>query len=54
MAEPGEVLGSSTVQDVVAGSGIRFTARGTQTLEGVPGEGPLFAADVREASGPAP
>ena len=34
---------SSTVKDLVAGSGIGFEDRGTQTLKGVPGEWRLFA-----------
>jgi hypothetical protein len=34
----GEVLVSSTVRDLVAGSGIRFTDRGIAALNGVPGE----------------
>ena len=33
-----EVLLSSTVKDLVAGSGIRITDRGTHILKGVPGE----------------
>lgn len=44
LAQPGEVLVSHTVKDLVAGSGIRFESRGTHTLKGVPGEWPLFAA----------
>jgi class 3 adenylate cyclase len=40
----GEVLVSSTVRDLVAGSGIRFVDRGMQTLKGIPGEWRLFAA----------
>jgi class 3 adenylate cyclase len=44
LAQPGEVLVSHTVRDLVAGSGIRFESRGTHTLKGVPGEWPLFAA----------
>jgi pimeloyl-ACP methyl ester carboxylesterase len=43
-AGAGEVLVSSTVKDLVAGSGIRFTDRGTHVLKGVPGEWRLFAA----------
>lgn len=43
-ASAGEVLVSSTVKDLVAGSGIRFADRGTQVLKGVPGEWRLFAA----------
>jgi class 3 adenylate cyclase len=53
-AGPGEVLVSSTVKDLVAGSGITFTPRGTHTLKGLPGEWPLFAPDVREPSSLAP
>jgi class 3 adenylate cyclase len=42
-AGPGEVVVSSTVKDLVAGSGIAFEDRGLQTLKGVPGEWHLFA-----------
>jgi pimeloyl-ACP methyl ester carboxylesterase len=42
-AGAGEVLVSSTVKDLVAGSGIRFTDRGSRRLKGVPGEWRLFA-----------
>lgn len=42
-AAPGEVLVSSTVKDLVAGSGIEFRDRGTAQLKGVPGEWRLFA-----------
>jgi class 3 adenylate cyclase len=44
LANPGEVLVSHTVRDLVAGSGLRFESRGTHVLRGVPGEWPLFAA----------
>jgi pimeloyl-ACP methyl ester carboxylesterase len=44
-AEPGEVLVSSTVKDLVAGSGIRFEDRGVAELKGIPGEWRLFAVD---------
>jgi len=44
LAGPGEVLVSSTVKDLVAGSGIRFADHGTHALKGVPGEWHLFAA----------
>src|SRR5262245_5766403 len=37
-AGPGEVLVSSTVKDLVAGSGIMFTDRGVHILNGLPGE----------------
>ncbi len=43
-SKPGEVLVSSTVKDLVAGSRIRFVDRGTHVLKGVPGEWRLFAA----------
>ena len=45
-AAPGEVLVSSTVKDLVAGSGLCFADRGPQTLRGVPGEWRLFAVEV--------
>ena len=44
-ASPGEVVVSSTVKDLVAGSGIRFTERGEVALKGIPGEWRLFAVD---------
>jgi pimeloyl-ACP methyl ester carboxylesterase/class 3 adenylate cyclase len=44
-ARPGEVLVSSTVKDLVAGSGIRFADRGARELTGVPGEWHLFAVE---------
>ena len=43
-AKPSEVLVSSTVKDLVAGSGIRFADHGTHGLKGVTGEWHLFAA----------
>jgi class 3 adenylate cyclase len=42
-AGPGEVLVSSTVKDLVAGSGLSFSDRGTAELKGVPGEWRLYA-----------
>jgi pimeloyl-ACP methyl ester carboxylesterase len=45
LADPGEVLVSSTVKDLVAGSGLRFVDRGAQALKGVPGEWRLFAVE---------
>jgi class 3 adenylate cyclase len=42
-AQPGEVLVSSTVKDLVAGSGIAFEDRGLSELKGIPGEWRLFA-----------
>jgi class 3 adenylate cyclase/pimeloyl-ACP methyl ester carboxylesterase len=49
-AAPGEVLVSSTVKDLVAGSEIDFRNRGVHELKGVPGEWHLFAVD-RSSSG---
>jgi class 3 adenylate cyclase len=46
-AEPGEVLVSSTVRDLVAGSGLEFHDRGVRELEGIPGERQLYAAEHR-------
>jgi pimeloyl-ACP methyl ester carboxylesterase len=43
LAGPGEVLVSSTVKDLVAGSGLEFEDRGTRELKGVPGEWRLYA-----------
>jgi class 3 adenylate cyclase len=43
LAHPGEVLVSRTVRDLVAGSGIAFSQRGTHVLRGVPDEWQLFA-----------
>jgi class 3 adenylate cyclase len=43
LARPVEVLVSSTVRDLVAGSGLRFEERGRHTLKGVPGDWTLFA-----------
>jgi class 3 adenylate cyclase len=45
-AQPGEVLVSSTVKDLVAGSGITFEDRGPAELKGVPGEWRLFAVQA--------
>jgi class 3 adenylate cyclase len=42
-ARPGEVLVSSTVRDLVAGSGIEFEECGTAVLKGVPGEWRLYS-----------
>jgi class 3 adenylate cyclase len=43
-AGPGEVLVSSTVKDLVAGSGLEFEDRGVHELKGIPGEWRLYAA----------
>jgi class 3 adenylate cyclase len=42
MAGPDEVLVSSTVRDLVAGSGLQFGDRGTHSLKGVPDDWRLF------------
>jgi class 3 adenylate cyclase len=44
-ARTGEVLVSSTVKDLVAGSGLSFQDRGTQRLKGIPDEWRLFAVE---------
>ncbi len=38
IAGPDEVMVSSTVKDLVAGSGLQFVDRGAYNLKGVPGE----------------
>ena len=40
---PGEVTTTSTVKDLVIGSGLEFTGRGVHQLKGVPGEWSLYA-----------
>ena len=45
LANPGEVLVSRTVTDLVAGSGIEFHDRGAHQLKGVPGEWQLYAVE---------
>ena len=45
LAGPGEVLVSSTVKDLVAGSGITFADRGSHVLKGVPDEWRVFAVE---------
>ena len=46
LAGPGEVLATSIVRDLVAGSGIEFADRGRHTLKGVPGEWTLLTAEA--------
>ena len=43
LARPSEVLVSSTLRDLVIGSGLEFEERGAHELKGVPGEWRLFA-----------
>jgi class 3 adenylate cyclase len=60
LASPGEVLASSTVRELVLGSGLEFAERGAHSLKGVPGEWRLHAArgdgrtDARPVSEVAP
>lgn len=49
VAAPGEILVSSTVRDLVAGSGIDFADRGDHALKGVPGAWHLYAARLGNA-----
>jgi class 3 adenylate cyclase len=43
LAGPGEVVVSSTVKDLVIGSGLAFAERGEQELKGVPGSWRLYS-----------
>jgi class 3 adenylate cyclase len=43
LADPGEILVSRTVRDLVAGSGLRFADRGEHDLKGVPDRWALYA-----------
>ncbi|HKZ19837.1 MAG TPA: adenylate/guanylate cyclase domain-containing protein [Acidimicrobiia bacterium] len=45
LAGAGEILASSTVRDLVAGSSITFLDRGSHVLKGVPGRWRLFAVE---------
>jgi class 3 adenylate cyclase len=44
LARPGEVLTSSTVRDLTAGSGLRFEDRGMHALKGIPEPRQLLCA----------
>jgi class 3 adenylate cyclase len=50
LAEPQEVLVSSTVKDLVAGSGIEFQSRGQHHLKGIPGGARQLYAVVPDAA----
>jgi class 3 adenylate cyclase len=50
LAGPGEVLVSSTVKDLVAGSGITFADRGPHVLKGVPEQWRVFAVENQQAT----
>jgi class 3 adenylate cyclase len=45
-AVPGDVLVTSTVKDLVAGSGLVFAGRGRRSLKGVPGAWDTFSASA--------
>jgi len=45
LAGPGEVLVSSTVKDLVAGSGLKFREHGVHELKGVPGTWHLYSVE---------
>ena len=49
-AQPGEVLASSTVRDLVVGSGLRFQDRGAHTLKGVQDQWRLYAVQRERQS----
>jgi class 3 adenylate cyclase len=44
LADPGEILVSSTTRELASGSGIDYVDRGTHRLKGVPDERRVFAA----------
>jgi class 3 adenylate cyclase len=46
LAQPGEVLVSRTVVDLVVGSGIQFSDRGEHDLKGVPGSWRIFGVEA--------
>jgi class 3 adenylate cyclase/pimeloyl-ACP methyl ester carboxylesterase len=52
MARPGQVLVSSTVKDLVAGSGIAFEERGQHELKGIPGTWTLHAVVTTQQTAP--
>jgi class 3 adenylate cyclase len=45
LAEPGEILVSRTVRDLVAGSGLQFVSRGEHQLKGIPDTWEIYALD---------
>jgi pimeloyl-ACP methyl ester carboxylesterase len=51
-AEPGRTLVSSTIRDVLLGSGLVFAPAGTHDLKGVPGEWTLFELSTDPAPPP--
>jgi class 3 adenylate cyclase len=51
-AQPGEVLASSTVKDLVVGSGLRFSDRGLHAFKGVPDPWRLYALERASIASP--
>jgi pimeloyl-ACP methyl ester carboxylesterase len=51
LAAPGQILVSSTVRDIVAGSGITFEDNGIHGLKGVSGDWHLYAVRALEPAG---
>jgi class 3 adenylate cyclase len=47
LGQAGDVIVTSTVRDLVAGSGLEFRDCGIRALEGIPGERQLYAAEDR-------
>jgi DNA-binding beta-propeller fold protein YncE len=45
-ADPGEVLVTATLRELVAGSGLEFADRGRHTLKGVPGSWQLYGLEA--------
>jgi class 3 adenylate cyclase len=45
LADANEILLSSTVKDLVAGSGLRFSSLGAKALRGVPGTWNVFRVE---------
>ncbi len=44
-ADPGQILVSRTVRDLVVGSDIAFTDRGSHLLKGIEGDWQLYSVD---------
>ena len=49
-AQPGEVLVSGTVKDLVVGSGLEFSDRGVRVFAGIPGSWTLFSTGPEPAT----
>jgi class 3 adenylate cyclase len=52
IAGPDEVLVSSTVKELSAGSGLTFESRGAHTLKGIPDACLLYSAGESPHAGP--